>query len=133
MTEPWTLVDELESMRRQIEASSPLIARCTLDAQAVTPERGQVHAWLTPPDIEWDMWNEWKTEYTCVLVAGTTTTQAEAARLILQAITDMQDAGINLIDAQSASWKRSDTGAVIAAYLITLNTNNTTGKDTNNG
>lgn len=133
MTEPWTLVDEMESMRRQIEASSPLIARCTLDAQAVTPERGQVHAWLTPPDIEWDMWNEWKTEYTCVLVAGTTTTQAEAARLILQAITDMQDAGINLIDAQSASWKRSDTGAVIAAYLITLNTNNTTGKDTNNG
>lgn len=133
MTEPWTLVDELESMRRQIEESSPLIARCTLDAQAVTPERGQVHAWLTPPDIEWDMWGEWKTEYTCVLVAGTTTTQAEAARLILQAITDMQDAGINLIDAQSASWKRSDTGAVIAAYLITLNTNNTTGKDTNNG
>lgn len=129
----WTLCDELEALRGQIEQSSPLIARCTIDAQAVVPERGQVHAWLTPPDIDWNMWDEWTTEYTCVLVAGTTATQDEAARLMLQAITDMQHAGVNLIDARSASWKRADSSQLLAAYLLTIHTDNTTRKDDDNG
>lgn len=125
MTDTWTLCDELEAMRRRIEESSPLIARCTLDAQAVTPERGQVHAWLEPPDVDWTMWGEWDTEYTCVLVAGTTATQLEAARLMLSAMTDMQDAGVNLKTARVASWKRSDAGGPVAAYVLTLDTDNT--------
>lgn len=127
----WTLKDELESMRDRIEQASPLIARCTLDSKAVVPERGQVHAWLQPPDITWNMWDEWDTEYTCVLVAGTATTQMQAALLMLQAITDLQQAGVNLTDATPASWNRDDNNSNVAAYVLTLRTDNTTERNTN--
>lgn len=129
----WTLTDELEAMRECIEQASPLIARCTLDAKAVVPERGQVHAWLQPPEIEWEMWDEWTTEYTCVLVAGKTTTQMEAALLMLQAITDLQHAGVNLTQATPASWRRDDNNNAVAAYMIDLKTDDTIGRDINNG
>lgn len=120
----WTLTDELDAMRRRIEQASDLIARCTLDSKSVTPERGQVHAWLTPPDIDWDMWGEWNTEYTCVLVAGTTATQLEAAKLMLRAITDLQQAGVNLMSARVANWRRDDGSGTLAAYVLTLDTDN---------
>ena len=122
-----TITDELDALRRRIEASSDLIARCTLDAAAVRPEPGQVHVWLEPPSLTWTMWNEWDSEYTAVLVAGTVSTQATAARLMLDAITDMQQAGLNLKTAEPSGWKRD--GQLVAAYLVTLTVDNLTDKE----
>lgn len=121
-----TLTDELGAMRRQIEASSPLIVRCTTDASAIVPARGQVHAWLQPPDIQWDQWDEWTTTYQVVLVAGTTATQDTAARLLLDAITDMQHSGVNLVDATTGQWKRADAGGTVGAYILTVTPSNST-------
>ena len=73
------------------------------------------------------MWNEWDSEYTAVLVAGTVSTQATAARLMLDAITDMQQAGLNLKTAEPSGWKRD--GQLVAAYLVTLTVDNLTDKE----
>lgn len=120
----FTIADELENLRAQIERSSGLIARCTLDSAQVKPEPGQVHVWLQPPSVEWDMWDEWETEYTAMLVAGTVSTQLDAALLMLRALTDMQTAGVNVRDAEPSGWNRD--GQLVAAYRVTLTTNNTT-------
>ena len=119
----WTPADELEALRGQIEASSTLITRCTLDKAKVQPPSGMVHAWLQPPVLSWDQWDEWDSEYELVLVAGTTETQQKGATLMLQALDELQQAGVNLVRAEPAGWKLADTSQIVAAYDITVRVN----------
>lgn len=113
-----SITDEMEALRQQIEDSSPLITRCTLDKSGVQPPSGQVHAWMQPPSLTWDSWGEWDSSYELVLVAGTPETQEQAALLMLRAITDLQDNGVNIDTAEPAGWKLADTSQIVAAYQL---------------
>ena len=119
----WTITDELEALRAQIESSSDLITRCTLDKAGVQPPSGQVHAWLQPPSLAWDQWSDWDSEYELVLIAGTTETQEKGALLMLKAITELMDSGVNLVSAEPAGWKLADTTQIVAAYDIKVRVN----------
>lgn len=121
-----TIMAEMEAMRQRIADASPLITRCTWDATQIKPPTGEVHAYLQVPDLEWARWEGWSSTYTLVIAAGTWRTQAQAIPLLLQAIQDMQDAGVNLITASSASWKLADSTDLIAAYEITVETDSKT-------
>lgn len=115
-----TVFDELQAMCQRVMDASPLITRCTWDATQVKPPSGEVHAYMQAPDLEWESWDEWNGTYTLVLTAGTWLTQGQAVPLLLQAITDLQNARVNLQNGSSASWKLADSTDLIAAYEMTI-------------
>lgn len=115
-----TILDEMTAMRDRIQTASKLITRCTWDAEAVKPPSGEVHAYLQPPDLDWDSWTGWSSDYTLVLAAGQPHTQAQSIPLILQAVQDLQDAGVNLQTGSAASWKLADSSNLIAAYELSV-------------
>ena len=128
-----TILDEWEALRQQIEQASDLIVRCTGDATEIKPTSQTVMAYLQAPDLEWTPWAAWESRYTRVLTSGTYMSQGTAMQTILQAIQDLMEAGINMTDGYSASWKLADSTDLIAAYEITVKPDGTTERMMQNG
>lgn len=128
-----TILDEWNALRQQIEQASDLIVRCTGDATEIKPTSQSVMAYLQAPDLEWGQWTEWESTYTLVLTSGTYMSQGTAVQTILQAIQDLMEAGINMTDGYSASWKLADSTDLIAAYEITVKPDGTTERMMQNG
>lgn len=122
----FTILDEWDALRRQIEQASSLIVRCTGDSTEIKPTSQTVMAYLQAPDLEWSMWDEWDSTYTLVLTSGTYMSQGTAVQTILQAIQDLMTAKVNLINGSSASWKLADSTDLIAAYELTVKPDGTT-------
>ena len=129
----FTIFDEWEALRQQIEQASSLIVRCTGDATEIKPTSQTVMAYLQAPDLEWAQWSEWDSTYTLVLTSGTYMSQGTAVQTILQAINDLMLAGINMTDGYSASWKLADSTDLIAAYELTVKPDGTTERMMQNG
>lgn len=112
-------ITELETLLSNVVPD--VLTRVTQDAARVKPGTGEVHAYIAAPRIEWESWTMFTAEYSVYLVAGTTTSAADALGLLYQVIDDITaTATVNVVEAEPVNWTR-DTSNVLAAYLLTIN------------
>ena len=115
-----TIIEERDQLLTAVAAASDLIDRSTGDSAKARPPAGRVHAVLGPPDITWPSWHMRETVWTLWLIAGTTSSQADALDLLYAAMDDLADSQtINLIEATPAGWDGGDRQ--LAAYKLSIN------------
>lgn len=97
------------------------IQSVTVDAATARPSPNKIAILIEPPRLEYPDWtNEPVITWTLDIMAGTMATQAAALDLITDAIETMAAKGLNIQDAQPATFNLAGAGT-IAAYQVTLN------------